>query len=176
MIVVAIVGVLAVLATYGVRKYIANAKTAEAQNSIGQMAKDAATAFEREGMQSTVLTTKSSSAVARHLCASATATVPSSSAAISGRKYQSTAAEWSAGAPTNTGFACLKFSIDSPQYYMYSYGATGTAGAAGDTFTASAQGDLNADGVLSLFQITGSVTSALSVAVAPNILVVRPDD
>ena len=36
MIVVAIVGILAVLAIYGVRKYIANAKTAEARNSIGR--------------------------------------------------------------------------------------------------------------------------------------------
>ena len=48
MIVVAIVGILAVLAIYGVRKYLANAKTAEARNSIGQMAKDAAAAFEKE--------------------------------------------------------------------------------------------------------------------------------
>ena len=41
MIVVAIVGVLAALAIYGVRKYIASAKTAEARNSLGQLAKDA---------------------------------------------------------------------------------------------------------------------------------------
>jgi type IV pilus assembly protein PilA len=44
MIVVAIVGILSVLAIYGVRKYVANAKTAEARNSLGQIAKDAATA------------------------------------------------------------------------------------------------------------------------------------
>ena len=42
MIVVAIVGVLAVLAIYGVRKYIANSKTTEARNSLGQIAKDQA--------------------------------------------------------------------------------------------------------------------------------------
>jgi type IV pilus assembly protein PilA len=42
MIVVAIVGILSVLAIYGVRKYVANAKTAEARNSLGQIAKDAA--------------------------------------------------------------------------------------------------------------------------------------
>ena len=40
MIVVAIIGILAVLAIYGVRKYLANAKTAEARNSLGQMGKD----------------------------------------------------------------------------------------------------------------------------------------
>ena len=40
MIVVAIVGVLAALAIYGVRKYIANAKRSR-RNSLGQMSKDA---------------------------------------------------------------------------------------------------------------------------------------
>ena len=40
MIVVAIIGILAVLAIYGVRKYLANAKTAEARNSLGQMSKE----------------------------------------------------------------------------------------------------------------------------------------
>ena len=48
MIVVAIVGILAALAIYGVRKYIANAKTAEARNTIGKIQKDAIAAFERE--------------------------------------------------------------------------------------------------------------------------------
>ena len=50
MIVVAIVGVLAALAIYGVRRYILNSKTAEARNGIGQMAKDASAAYNREGM------------------------------------------------------------------------------------------------------------------------------
>jgi type IV pilus assembly protein PilA len=38
MIVVAIVGVLAVLAIYGVRRYIANAKSVEVRASVGQIA------------------------------------------------------------------------------------------------------------------------------------------
>jgi hypothetical protein len=37
-----------VLARYGVRKYVANAKKAEARNSLGQIAKDVATSVERE--------------------------------------------------------------------------------------------------------------------------------
>src|SRR4249920_3843289 len=55
MIVVAIVGILAALAIYGVRKYMSNAKTAEARNGIGQMAKDSVTAYFKEGMAGTVL-------------------------------------------------------------------------------------------------------------------------
>ncbi|MBC7052015.1 fimbiral protein pilA, partial [Salmonella enterica subsp. enterica serovar Enteritidis] len=95
MIVVAIVGVLAVLAVYGVRKYIANAKTAEAKNSLGQMSKDAVTAFEGERMAATVLAVGSSTAIVRSMCAKSSATVPSGKASIAGQKYQSTKADWS---------------------------------------------------------------------------------
>src|SRR3982750_2989601 len=89
MIVVAIVGILAVLAIYGVRKYIANAKTAEARNSLGQMGKDAVSAFEGERMAAAVLPTGTSTAIVRSMCDKSTVTVPSAKAAIQGQKYQS---------------------------------------------------------------------------------------
>src|SRR5580693_1608578 len=82
MIVVAIVGVLAVLAVYGVRKYIANSKTAEARNSLGQISKDAATAFEKESGSTAVLGQGTSSATLRALCISASAAVPSGPSSI----------------------------------------------------------------------------------------------
>src|SRR5437016_492628 len=82
MIVVAIVGILAVLAIYGVRKYLANAKTAEARNSLGQISKDAIAAYEKESMSGAVLPQGSSTGIVRHLCASATATVPASKTSI----------------------------------------------------------------------------------------------
>ncbi len=75
MIVVAIVGVLAALAIYGVRKYIANAKTAEARNSLGQIGKDAASAYAREGMAGQVLALGSVAGINNKLCASASATI-----------------------------------------------------------------------------------------------------
>ena len=73
MIVVAIVGVLAALAIYGVRKYLLNSKTAEAKNALGQMAKDAKTAYERESMPSSILTGGSSASLSNNLCTNATA-------------------------------------------------------------------------------------------------------
>src|SRR5262252_7760566 len=76
MIVVAIVGILAVLAIYGVRKYLANAKTAEARNSIGQIAKDAAAHYEQESMAGSVLPMGSSAALSRALCGSEGSMVP----------------------------------------------------------------------------------------------------
>src|SRR5688572_31027622 len=73
MIVVAIIGILAVLAIYGVRKYIANAKTAEARNTVGKIQKDALAAFEREKLAtSAVLATQSSTTTIRSMCQSAT--------------------------------------------------------------------------------------------------------
>src|SRR5580765_1707612 len=111
MIVVAIVGVLAVLAIYGVRKYIANSKTAEARNSLGQIAKDAASAFEKETLgTSAVLAQGSSTATLRALCTSASNPIPSTSGSIQGKKYQSAVAEWNADAATaGKGYACLKY-------------------------------------------------------------------
>ncbi len=177
MIVVAIVGILAVLAIYGVRKYLANAKTAEARNSLGQMAKDAATAFERESMDPTVLNVGSSAAFARQLCASSTNSVPTNQSFIRGSKYQSGVAEWNVGGGSTpaTGFPCLKFSMDQPQYYMYSY--LGQAnGSSGNSFVATANGDLNGDGTLSTFSITGAVNSAFALNVAPNMSEIQPEE
>ncbi|HZU81418.1 MAG TPA: prepilin-type N-terminal cleavage/methylation domain-containing protein [Polyangiaceae bacterium] len=175
MIVVAIVGILSVLAAYGVQKYVASAKTAEARSALGQIARDAATAYEKESMSGSVLRTGTSTATARQLCASASTSVPAAAASIMGRKYQSKVSEWNVDAAGNSGFACLKFSIDQPQYYMYSYAAHGSS-SPGDGFTATARGDLNGDGVLSLFQITGSISAQYALNVAPNLVEVRPDD
>ncbi len=175
MIVVAIVGILAVLAIYGVRKYLANAKTAEARNSLGQIGKDAAAAYEKESMAGTVLPTSQSAAFSRSLCACTGAPVPAAQASIAGRKYQSSPTEWNQGAATNTCWACVKFSMDQPQYYMYNYVSPGT-GSSGDSFTATANGDLNGDGVLSTFTLLGSVNNSFALNIAPNLQEVSPEE
>jgi type IV pilus assembly protein PilA len=181
MIVVAIVGILAVLAIYGVRKYMANAKTAEARNSLGEISKDAATAYEKESMPGTLLTPGASAVLSRALCAAATGPVPATIASVAGKKYQSKsapiAADWDLDMGTfHTGFYCLKFAMDQPQYYMYSYtGALGT-GVATDTFTATANGDLNGDGTTSTFSIIGGVTPSFTLNIAPNITEVNPEE
>lgn len=176
MVVVAIVGTLSVLATYGVRKYVAHAKSAEARNALGIMGTDAIVAFERESMAGNSLAFKTSSGSARKLCASSSASVPAAAASIQGRKYQSTAAEWNKDAATNAGFSCLKYTMDVPQYYMYSYALTGSGSAAGDSYTASAQGDLDGNGVMSLFSLTGKINAQLQVNNAPNFTEVRAEE
>jgi type IV pilus assembly protein PilA len=173
MIVVAIVGVLAALAIYGVRKYLLNSKTAEVRNAVGQMAKDAKAAYERESMPSTILAGNSSATVSNNLCTTATAKVPSDKSAIQGKKYQSAATEWNVDQGTpGKGFACLRFSMSDPQYYMYGY--TGVSGAAG-TFEAAGYGDLDGNGTTSTFTLSGAVTGGV-VFVAPNFAETNADE
>jgi type IV pilus assembly protein PilA len=168
MIVVAIVGVLAVLAIYGVRKYIANAKTAEARNSLGQVSKDASAAFDREKFASaTVIAVGSTTAVLRALCSTAAANVPT--AVPSAAKYQSSSADWQAGDAV-TGWQCLKFNLQDPQYYMYGYTA-----AVNSSYTATANGDLNGNGVFSTFTITGSIQQGV-LNNAPTVAEVNADE
>jgi type IV pilus assembly protein PilA len=176
MMVVVIIGVLAVLSIYGVRKYIATAKSAEARNALGQMTKDAATAFEREKLTTAVTGSGAYTDKVRKLCASASTSVPTSIALVTGKKYQSNASDWTVDQATNAGFYCLKFSITMPQYYMYSYALTGTGATAGDSFTVSAQGDLDGNGVTSLFSIQGQINSSYVLNTSPQILEVRPDE
>jgi type IV pilus assembly protein PilA len=177
MIVVAIVGVLAVLAVYGVRKYIANSKTAEARNSLGQISKDAASAYEKESMAvSGILAHGGATAALRQLCTSASASIPATKASIAGSKYQSAPSEWNADSATpGKGFACLKYSMDQPQYFMYSYATTGSA-SAGNSFTATANGDLNGDGATSAFVIAGSIGSGMVLNIAPTVAESNPEE
>ena len=179
MIVVAIVGVLAVLAIYGVRKYIANAKTAEAKNSLGQIGKDAASALEREIMTSSVLATGGSAALNRRLCLTATQSVPAAATSIKGMKYQPDPTPLKDYNKDSTlagvGFACLKFEMTNPQYYMYSYASNATTSTIGTSMTAWANGDLNGDGTLSTFQLFGTVNAG-ELNLAPSIAETNPEE
>ena len=173
MIVVAIVGVLAVLAVYGVRKYLANAKTAEARNSLGQLAKDAATAVEREKGTSAFITPGSTSALIRSFCDVASL-VPSTASSVSGQKYQSSKADWTSGSATG-GWQCLKFSLEEPQYYAYTYTAAGGVSANSGGFTAQAFGDLNGDSNFSTFTVSGTAYSG-AIAISPNVQETNPEE
>ncbi len=169
MIVVAIIGVLSTLAIQGVRRYLANAKTAEAKNALGSMAKSAVQAYDQERALSTgVMSAGATAATSKQFCASAAATVPAGIASVKGVKYQPTTTEW--GGDSNTGWRCLKFSVDNPIAYMYDYKAT-----VATDFTAAAYGDLNGDGVTSAFSIAGAATSGVA-RYAPTIAETSADE
>jgi type IV pilus assembly protein PilA len=157
MIVVAIIGVLAAVATFGVRRYIAASKTAEAKNTVGAISRAAVSAYEREAYSNQMLADGETSAEALHqLCKSAAARVPVTPPLA--KKYQPATEDgkdFNTGDGT-TGWKCLRFDLSEPIYYAYLYelgNATsgGKSGATASGFEASAKGDLNGNGVDSLF-------------------------
>jgi type IV pilus assembly protein PilA len=170
MIVVAIIGILAALAIYGVRKYMTNAKTAEVKTVVGRIGKDASGAFNREKLAVTAVMADTTTAkISNTLCTTSTS-VPAAQAAIKGQKYQSSAAEWDATSSV-AGWQCLKFSLSEPQLFMYSYVSATSAG----PFNAIGRGDLDADDVLSTFQMDGAVRNG-QVVMAPTIAETLPDE
>ncbi|MBL8743314.1 MAG: hypothetical protein JNK04_19520, partial [Myxococcales bacterium] len=165
--VVAVIGSSSAVAIYGVRRYLANAKTSEAKNSLGAIARGAVGAFEREtGNPPTHALCKSASPVP--------AKVPS------GRKYQSQpGSDYDSGSET-AGWKCLKFTIASSQYYQYDYRVGGDykgpkrggPNPGPDGFEASAEGDLDGDGVTSLFTLTGKVDKTTNaVRINPQLFI-----
>jgi type IV pilus assembly protein PilA len=177
MIVVAIIGVLAALAIYGVRKYLLNAKTAEAKEGIGRIAKDSSSAYDREGMPGSVLALGSTAGVTHRLCPSTTQ-VPTNMNMIQAQKYQSAPSEWTGSAAL--GWNCLKFSMKDPQYFQYQYTASATTGGVNDTFTAIAHGDLNGDGTtFSTFTLAGQIkqdSGGRALVIAPNFVENLPEE
>jgi hypothetical protein len=111
------------IAISGVRKYLVTAaKSAEARNAVGQIAKDYAAWWEKEdgkprGRRKLVSFPPVPKTIPR------------------GVKYQSTPSDWKAWAP-------IRFEMDAPQYYQYEVRAS-KDGSSADIF---ARGDLDADG------------------------------
>jgi type IV pilus assembly protein PilA len=150
MIVVAIIGVLAALAIYGVRRYLLNSKTAEAKTTLGRIGKDASTAYQRERMEARQLAAGESAEAAHRFCMGPAGPTPATPPA--GSKWQSTPVDW--GGDDNTGWKCMKFILNDPQYYSYSYASADTTA----SFTAAAAGDLDGDGATSSFNYGGGLT------------------
>ena len=146
MIVVAIIGILAALAIYGVKQYLTNAKTGEAKTNLGRMGKDAVSAYERESMEASILAPNAVKGSVHRLCDSTgIAGVPN--AIPKGEKQQPDPAAWRAGT-TISGWRCLKFSLATPVYYQYNYAATAPADPQNAAFAVTATGDLDADGAV----------------------------
>jgi type IV pilus assembly protein PilA len=162
MIAVSIVGVLAALAMYGVRAYVASSKTAEAKQKVGIIAQHAVAAYERERSSGDAVALGVHDGANHQLCQSST-WVPAEFAKVQGTKYQPNSADgedFQVGNDTSS-WKCLRFHIDEPIYYQYHYEAGGTGDwsgvLTGDYFVAQARGDTDADGTAALFQRGGRV-------------------
>jgi type IV pilus assembly protein PilA len=156
MIVVAIVGVLAALAIYGVSMYLAVAKTSEARHTLGMVRRAIIRAFGVEQPTGALLADGASGqATPKVTCLSAASKIPANISQVKGVKYQPSLAngqDWTAG--TNTaGWKCIGFTLSEPHFYQYGY-----ASASPTEFEATAEGDLDGDGISSLFRVQGQAS------------------
>jgi len=167
MIVVAIIGVLAALAIFGVNRYLKSAKTSEAKNAIGRISRGAAEAYDRETVAQELLSLGKESTTAVHALCTDAQKVPANGVPQA-KKYQpdnTDGKDFATGTATG-GWKCLRFSIDDAIYYQYNYtngaGEGVTAGAPTVTtttgFEATAKGDLDGDTTqFGIFALTGQI-------------------
>ena len=158
MIVVVIIGVLAALAIYGVQKYVANSKSAEARMMLGRMSKDILTVFDGENQTYKILDFGETADISRALCPAAGVSLPSVPA---GEKMMPDPADFRDESTGTGGWTCMRTTITTPTYYQYyttsdqatTLSAGLTSAAADDAFTAFGVGDLDGDSVTSLFSL-----------------------
>jgi type IV pilus assembly protein PilA len=153
MIVVAIIGILAAVAIPAFINYMKKAKTTEAEIALGKIHTGAKSYFEEE----------------RATSATATASFAYFFPASTGPTPAAPCNAGSAGkcAPSafvaNSSWDGLKFSMTENFWYSYQWiqgcGAPRCTGAAGDTFSIQAFGNLDGDGTFSTFSRGGRVTT-----------------
>jgi type IV pilus assembly protein PilA len=169
MIVVAMIGVLAALAIYSVRRYMQSAKTSEAKNGVGAIARAAEARYSREVVRSEDVPEGFEGTFAAHaLCGSPAFGVPAVGPPA-GKKYQpvTDAADYELD-DSSRGWKCLAFKITEPQHYQYLYAKNAmpfmTASGvhpwcANDCYMAGARGDLDGDGEISEFASVGQINT-----------------
>ena len=150
MIVVAIIGILAAVAIPSFMKNARKAKTAEATSNVKKLYDGARTYFEEEMNARGSITP-----IAKQFPSNpAVTTAPALGACClaAGKKCAPAPALW-----TDPAWQALKFSMDDPHYYSYTYLSSGTD--ATSQFTARANGDLDCDTTYSTFEMVGSIQS-----------------
>ena len=148
MIVIGIIGILSAVAIPGFVRYIRRSKTVEASMNVRRMYDSAVAYFQSERADA------AGNIVPREFPPN-TGWVPVQGAccAQAGQKCAPNSGLWNA-----LGWTILNFSVDDPHYYSYNgLRSVGTGANAGDRFLAMASGDLNCNGLYSLFWRTATV-------------------
>ena len=152
MIVVAIIGVLAALAIYGVSRYLKHSKTAEATRSLAAIETGSKAKYQNE----TIVTPATGETDHLFCGVMAEDTGTDQPAAIP--KAQKIAVVTTATTGYGEGlWKCLKFSLNAPQFYQYHYEGSGKGSTADAAYKATAAGDLDGNSVSSLYTILGKV-------------------
>jgi type II secretory pathway pseudopilin PulG len=138
--------VLSAIAMYALGRYVRHAKTVEAASSVTSLANVAAEYYNTSDATQPTGAAPHAVHAMRHFPPSSRVSVPEDPLSVRGRRYQSNIADWGA-----SPWRELRFSIVQPQCYQYSFEASGAGGTAKAVVTA--EGDLDGDGVRSLFSL-----------------------
>jgi prepilin-type N-terminal cleavage/methylation domain-containing protein len=131
MIVVVILGILAAVAIPAFTRYVKRSKTSEATSNLAKIYQGEVSYYQASAERVTQASFVNAAA--------------NPGATPSSGKYAPNVAAWNA-----TGWREIGFTLDTGCYYQY------TAAGATDSFTATANGDLDGDGSLSTFQRVGA--------------------
>ncbi len=146
------IGALAAVGIYGVRRYLAQAKEAEARNTVAQISKDLAAYYETLPPGKRLLPPSAPLTPA---------TVPH------GHKVQTKPDDWNHGT-----WKAIQFEMIDPQYYSYEIVTAKDRKSA----VVRATGDLNGDDIESRFSIKLQVDEHGELMVAPYIEEYQPDE
>ena len=144
----AFTGMISALAIYGVRRYIGQAKMAEARSNVAVIAKNLG------------------AYVASKAAKRFPKTAPRTPATIpAGTKVKPDAKTWS-----HASWKAIGFQLEEPHYYSYEYETSRD----GKHVTVRAHGDLDGDGVTSRFELTLEITGAGEAVLGPELVEVEP--
>ena len=138
--------VLSAIGMYALGRYVRHSKTVEAVSSATSLAGAAADYYNASDATQPTGAAPHAVHAMRHFPPSSRVPVPEDPLSVRGRRYQSNLADWSA-----SPWRELRFSIVQPQCYQYTFDAPGAGGTAKALVTA--EGDLDGDGVRSLFSL-----------------------
>jgi type II secretory pathway pseudopilin PulG len=164
---ISLAAVLITLGMVGLARYTRNSKTAEAVSSVGAIAQHAAAYYDSSEAHPPPGFTEESAHVLRRFPPSSASSIPADPDIIRGAKYQSAPGDW-AVAPWRD----LGFSIQQPQYYMYSFESQGVGPSASAAVTA--HGDLDGDGTLSRYRLSIAPDSAFHATVGGSMEIQNP--
>lgn len=153
MIVVAIIGILAAVAIPAFLNYMKKAKTSEATLNIDRIFEGSVSYFDSEHVGKGV-----TAGIVQHALPAEQVWTPTTAATAEKFISSTYQAQWDTAT-----WKALGFAMADNFYYQYQYtgeGATGESitGAQTDAFFAQAQGDLDDDGVFSLFERAADIT------------------
>jgi type IV pilus assembly protein PilA len=162
MIVVAIIGILAAVAIPAFMKYIKKSKTTEARQFVKKIYEGAREYYmDRGGQRGSV-----QPLAAQFPSPSQGPTPTLGTCCASGDKCAPSAALW-----THAVWVALKFSVDDPSYFMYTYNHPNAT-----QYTARANGDLDCDGEYSTFEMFGEINSVYADGPAGSASLYREND